>query len=241
MSRPLKFVPGAMYLGGFPGLREALNELGLTGEGLGVDFLLGQAVSHWEIEKNPRSRRHTSIDQKKFLRQLTLLSKCLNTVVYALGWHEDPDEFADGQNNFPVLCHLLAKRLPRADLVRFVRQAEKISREVSSLAREIETTKAKRGPASHVPYDFFVEAVLEICERNKVKATISTNRVTSERGGRFLAVAKRLELLLPSPMRSPTNEALAKRLGRSQLRIRKGKTASRPRSRDFAFNVRFDF
>jgi len=241
MGRPLRFVPGVMYLGGFPGLREALNELGLTGEGPVVDFLLGQAVSYWEIEQNPRSRRHTSIDQKKFLRQLTLLTKCLNTAVHALGWHEDPDEFLDGQCNFPILIHLLAQRLPRADLVRFVREAGTISRAVSSLAREIETNKAKRGPTSHVPYDFFVEAVLEICERNNVKATISTNRVTSERGGRFLAVAKRLEFLLPQPMRSPTNEALAKRLGRSQERIRKGRSGSRPRSQDSAFKVRFNF
>ena len=193
--------------------------------GAGIEFLIDQALAHWRIDKAPSSLRHTSVDQKQLLHRLELLTRCLNTLQYALGGHDDPE---DPENfyqyfNFPTLITLLGRQMAgedgRAILIQFVRDAAKITGACVSLMAQTKQAASKRGPGSHVPYDFFVEAVMQICEKNGIRPTISTDRISSKRGGRFLEIAKRLELLLPPPMRSPSDEALAKRLVRSRSRI----------------------
>ena len=86
--------------------------------------------------------------------------------------------------------------------------------------RDAETTLRpmtnRRGQRSYAWYDFFVEGVLLICERNGIKPTISTNRSNWKRGGRFLEIAERIEQVLPVGMRSPNRQALAQRLKRSR-------------------------
>jgi hypothetical protein len=165
------------------------------------------------------------VDSSQLLKRLTLLTKCLHTLEYALGTHEVPDDehFVLQYYNFPSLVDLLASRIPaangRAYLTQFVRQADTIARACARLTTEVHEAASKSGPSSHICYDFFVRAVIALCEQNGIRPTISTNRVSGERGGRFLKIAKRLELLLPPPMRSPSNEALAKRLVRSRTRI----------------------
>jgi hypothetical protein len=70
-------------------------------------------------------------------------------------------------------------------------------------------------------YDTFVSGVVEICEINGVRASISTDRITWQRGGRFLEITEKLErVVLPISMRSPNREALAQRVRRSRKRLK---------------------
>jgi hypothetical protein len=54
MVRLLRSIPQYMYLGGeFPGLFEAMEELGLKCARGHITFLLGRAIAHWNIESKP--------------------------------------------------------------------------------------------------------------------------------------------------------------------------------------------
>jgi hypothetical protein len=102
----------------------------------------------------------------------------------------------------------------------FNEKVRTVSRAVRDIGNTLRQTAFKKGQRSYAWYDDFVAGVILICESNGIKATISTNRVNSNPGGRFLEIAERLERILPFGMRSPNRQALAQRLKRSRRRIK---------------------
>ena len=234
MVRLIRSIPERMYLGGeFPGLSEALKELGLVSGGQNIVSLFGRAIAHWEL-LTERQPLRTEVDGQELVRRLALLTKCLRTIEYALGTHSgypalEPDEVHYGETyNFPFLIERLAKELekkpntvrnPTTYLAEFRAQVRTLSWASESLGQKVRPEVSKSGPSGHVWYDWFAMAVISLCEQNGINPTISTNRTNWKRGGRFLEIAERLEKLLPPGMHSPNRQALAQKLKRSRARI----------------------
>lgn len=87
-------------------------------------------------------------------------------------------------------------------------------------AGDLKSIKGRSGRKSIDWYDDFTRALVLIAERNNIRTTIVTDRVTHKSGGRFLELGAAFERLLYPPMRSSSREALAKRLRRSLRRVK---------------------
>jgi hypothetical protein len=85
-------------------------------------------------------------------------------------------------------------------------------------AKDLGKVKAKGGRPSLDWYDDFWRILTGIAEKNSIRPKVEINRVTGEAEGQFIELAERFEELLPPMLRSPTREAIAKRLQRAQER-----------------------
>jgi hypothetical protein len=115
--RLIRSIPERMYLGGeFPGLSEALKELGLVSGGQNIVSLFGRAIAHWEL-LTERQPLRTEVDGQELVRRLALLTKCLRTIEYALGtrfWNnasESGDIDCVETHNFPMVIARLEQEL----------------------------------------------------------------------------------------------------------------------------------
>lgn len=124
--------------------------------------------------------------------------------------------------------HGLASTMEEHPQMRSLRES---AREVLDAVKEritaLETISGQRGRPAHKWYDRFTSLVLEIAAIANIKPTISTNRSTGEKGDDFLELALVMEhLLFNEPtmqewrMLSPSRKAGAKRLERSQKRLK---------------------
>jgi hypothetical protein len=107
--------------------------------------------------------------------------------------------------------------------------AETISHTCRVAAQMLRSEERKRGRPSHHWYKDFTKILCDIARENRIKATLENDRVTGKPKGRFLELAVGFERLFPREMRSPSPEALAKRLSGPLRQIR---TASAKGQRD---------
>jgi hypothetical protein len=84
----------------------------------------------------------------------------------------------------------------------------------------VKSIKIKGGRKPIDWYDDFTRILASIARKNKIPATIVVDRDSGKAKGPFLDLAAGFELLLYPLMRSPTREAMAKRLARSLKRIK---------------------
>jgi hypothetical protein len=89
---------------------------------------------------------------------------------------------------------------------------ETISQACHVTAWMLGSVKGKRGRPPHHWYNEFTQILCDIACENGIKATLENDRVTAEPKGRFIELAEGFERLFPRQMRSPSREALAKRL-----------------------------
>lgn len=94
-------------------------------------------------------------------------------------------------------------------------------------ATDLKSMKGKAGQKPIDWYDDFTRVLALIAERNNIRPTIVTDRITGKPKGRFLELAGAFERLLYPEMRSPSLGACAKRLSRSLRRIKEGQNRSR--------------
>jgi hypothetical protein len=87
-------------------------------------------------------------------------------------------------------------------------------------AADLKSIKSKAGQKPIDWYDDFTRVLVLIAERNGIRTTVVTDRVTGKPGGRFLELGAAFERLLYPRMRSPSRAALAKRLQRSLRRVK---------------------
>jgi hypothetical protein len=79
-------------------------------------------------------------------------------------------------------------------------------------AEDLGKIKGKGGRPSLDWYPDFKRVLTCIAEKNSISRTIEINRETGKPQGRFIELAERFEELLPPMLRSPSLEAMAKRL-----------------------------
>ena len=85
--------------------------------------------------------------------------------------------------------------------------------------RELASQPGPRGRPGLGWYDDFTELLFQLARQTGANPTISTKRDSGERGGWLLTTVREIETFLPEPMRSPTTEALVKRLARSEKKL----------------------
>jgi len=88
-----------------------------------------------------------------------------------------------------------------------------------SAAKKLQPISGKGGGTPYLWYDEFAAVLLEICKTNKLLPSVRIDRGSGEPVGDLAKVAAGFEMLLPPRMRSPTPEAMVKRLQRSLRRL----------------------
>jgi hypothetical protein len=160
MALLLRSIPERMYLGGeFPGLSEALEELGLTLSGEQTVFWLGRTIAHWKVETKPSSHPREIIDGPRLVSRLTMIGSCLKTIEYALGTHPEDhwlelDEYPVEMYNFPYIIARIEKELAgilegrsiRNFLVEFLAQGRTLARASASIETKVRAEISKSGP-----------------------------------------------------------------------------------------------
>jgi hypothetical protein len=104
---------------------------------------------------------------------------------------------------------------------------ETISQACHVAARMLGSVKGKRGRRSYHWYAQFTEILCDIACENGIQSSLENDRITGKPKGRFIELAEGFERLFPREMRSPSREALAKRLSGPlrQLRTTKQRAA----------------
>lgn len=97
---------------------------------------------------------------------------------------------------------------------------ETISQACHVAARMLGSVKGKRGRRSYHWYAQFTEILCDIACENGIKSSLENDRDTGKPKGRFIELAEGFERLFPPKMRSPSREALAKRLSGPLQKIR---------------------
>jgi hypothetical protein len=91
----------------------------------------------------------------------------------------------------------------------------------------LQSTKGKSGKSRYHWYDEFTARLVDICKQNKIEPNVGIDRISGEPVGRLAEIAAAFERLLLPKMRSPTPQALVKRLQRSLKRLEKRSPGSR--------------
>jgi hypothetical protein len=84
-------------------------------------------------------------------------------------------------------------------------------------AVDLDLIRGTPGRQSRDWYRDFKRVLVSIARKNGIKPKVIINRRTHEAQGRFIDLAEKFERLLPRDMRSPSREAIAKRLERSKI------------------------
>ena len=100
---------------------------------------------------------------------------------------------------------------------------------IASAARSAEKRlKGNRGTGGGSPYkwyDEFTAVLLDLCKQNNIEPKLGIDRYSGELVGGLAKIAAGFEKLLPPWMRSPTKEAMVKRLQRSVPRLARSAAA----------------
>jgi hypothetical protein len=81
------------------------------------------------------------------------------------------------------------------------------------------STKGQSGKSRYGWYDEFTAVLLDVCRQNNIKPTVRIDRISGEPVGTLFKIAAAFERLLLPKMRSPSSEAMVKRLQRSLRRL----------------------
>jgi len=83
------------------------------------------------------------------------------------------------------------------------------------------STVGKDGHPRYDWYDEFAAVLVDICQQNGIEPKVGIDRVSGEPVGALVEIATAFERLLLPGMRSPSPQALVKRLQRSLKRVEK--------------------
>jgi hypothetical protein len=108
----------------------------------------------------------------------------------------------------------------------FCDRAGTIASACRDAATKLGSTVGKDGHPRYDWYDEFTAVLVEICQQNGMEPKVGTDRQSGEPVGRLVEIAAAFERLLLPKMRSPTPQALVKRLQRSLKRLGKRSTGS---------------
>ena len=100
-------------------------------------------------------------------------------------------------------------------LADFSDRATMVASACRSAAKKLQPVRGKGGGTPYLWYDEFVAVLLDICKANKLQPSARIDRASGEPVGDLAKVAAGFEGLLLPKMRSPTPEAMVKRLQRS--------------------------
>jgi hypothetical protein len=105
-------------------------------------------------------------------------------------------------------------------LCEFCDRARTIASASRAAAARLGSTVGKDGHPRYRWHDELTAVLVDICRKNGIMPKARIDRVSGEPVGRFVEVAAAFERLLLPEMRSPTPQALVKRLQRSLNRVR---------------------
>lgn len=109
----------------------------------------------------------------------------------------------------------------------FCHRAGVISSGCRTAATSLQSTKGRSGKSRYGWYDEFTAVLLDICRQNKIEPTVRIDRLSGKPVGTLSKIALAFERLLLPKMRSPSSEAMVKRLQRSLRRLeQRGQTRS---------------
>jgi hypothetical protein len=97
-------------------------------------------------------------------------------------------------------------------MLNFLRWPSTLAAACHKAAKDLDKIKGKNGRPSLEWYRDFQRILTSIAKKNSIPPTVEINRATGKAQGRFIELAKRFEELLPPMLRSPSPEAMAKRL-----------------------------
>jgi hypothetical protein len=203
-----------------------LKSLGLSEQLEQVFHALASIIGrHWQEQE--------SLEAGPVARALLSLRKKLHEIERSLSGHRTGFRDRIHIDVTSQVQHALAKDSSLGDLASaarfvddFVKDAEKMAKHCSYAYHELASQHGPLGRPGLGWYDDFTELLLQLARQAKVKPTITTDRNSGERGGWLLTVARELETFLPEPMRSPTTEALVKRLARAKRNLGQGQKRS---------------
>jgi hypothetical protein len=113
----------------------------------------------------------------------------------------------------PIIQH----RQSAAEFLQNFSEDAKIISDAARVAAKV--TSDERGAPGRTKmrwHALYREAVVYICEANRIRPTISTDRV-GRRMGRFLPIAMGLQRVLPPEMRAQNEETLITRLKKAKV------------------------
>jgi hypothetical protein len=184
---------------------------------------LGFALAKWET---PRA----TFDLADVISSLNAHAKALEkfsaVAVLAKGGHlkgkhlerdmEVTCQWAQSLREDPTLENITA---PYAYLTDFGDRAAVIASAGRSAAKRLQAIRGTGGGSPYVWYDGFTGVLLDLCKKNKIEPEVRIDRSSGEPAGGLAKMASAFERLLPPWMRSPTPEAMVKRLKRSLGRL----------------------
>jgi|GEM_PF-1439834 hypothetical protein len=109
----------------------------------------------------------------------------------------------------------------------FWNRAGVIAAACRSAATRLEATVGKDGHPRYDWYDGFTAVLIDVCQQNGIEPKVGIDRISGKPVGRLVEIAPVFERLILPKMRSPTPQALVKRLQRSRKRLEKRSTGSR--------------
>lgn len=104
-------------------------------------------------------------------------------------------------------------------LADFADRASAIASAARAAAKRLNGIRGTGGGSPYLWYDKFTAVLLELCNKNKIEPTAGIDSGSGELVGGLANMASAFERLLPPWMRSPTPEAMIKRLRRSLGRL----------------------
>jgi hypothetical protein len=170
-------------------------EIGLEVES--VVATLSATAQHLEEAKTVLQAEEGGLQRAKNLEAVKLIRK-------ALSQHPAIGKLSKAEDYISSACEVV----------------ETISQACHAAAWMLGSVKGKRGRPSHHWYAQFTEILCDIARENGIKASLENDRRTRKPKGRFLELAEGFERLFPRQMRSPSREALAKRLSGPLRQIR---------------------
>jgi hypothetical protein len=184
---------------------------------------LGFALGKWESP-------HATFDLADVISSLNAHAKALErfsaVAVLAKGGHlkgkdlerdmEVTCQLAQSLKEDPTLKNIAAAY---AYLTDFGARAALIASAGRSAAKRLQAARGTGGGSPYVWYDGFTAVLLDLCKKNKIEPEARIERSSGEPVGGLAKMASAFERLLPPWMRSPTPEAMVKRLQRSLVRL----------------------
>jgi hypothetical protein len=180
---------------------------------------LGFALGKWEepcagVEVDDVARSLTS--NAKTLEKIARLAAVAKGGMNLSEEIEGACRLAEALSEDSTIGSVAAAQVYLAD---FGGRATIIASACRSAAKKLRLIRGKGGGTPHLWYDEFAAVLLDICKANKLQPSVRIDRGSGEPVGDLAKVAAGFEVLLPPRMRSPTPEAMVKRLQRSSSRL----------------------
>jgi hypothetical protein len=106
-----------------------------------------------------------------------------------------------------------------AYLADFANRVATVASAGRAAAKMLKGVRGTGGGSPYVWYDEFTGVLLDLCKKNKIEPKAGIDGSSGEPVGGLAKLASAVERLLPPSMRSPTPEAMVKRLRRSMSRL----------------------